>query len=169
MTDSQRTLTIRTPEDLLALVPLVLGFEPEVSLVMLTVAGPRGLHVRLDLPEVGLPDPMLGHWLHLLVSPSVRHGVQAVVLVFHDPDAGRTQRLGTLAVERFSAVGITVATVLRVHDGCWFHAFGDDLRVRRGTRFDVSTHPFRVAGVVAGRVIHATREDWLADRLAASA
>ena len=43
------TLTARTPEDVLAAVPVVLGFEPRDSVVMLTFGGDR------DLPRAGRP------------------------------------------------------------------------------------------------------------------
>ena len=48
---STTTLTARTPEDILAVVPVVLGFEPTESLVMLTFGGDPPFHARVDLPE----------------------------------------------------------------------------------------------------------------------
>ena len=44
------TLTARGPEDLLAAVPVVLGFHPQDSLVMLTFGAVRSFHARVDLP-----------------------------------------------------------------------------------------------------------------------
>ena len=41
----------RTPEDVLATVPLVLGFEPEDSLVLLTFGAAHPFHARVDLPR----------------------------------------------------------------------------------------------------------------------
>ena len=43
-------LTTRTPEDVLAAVPVVLGFEPLDSVVMLTFGGGETFHARVDLP-----------------------------------------------------------------------------------------------------------------------
>ncbi|WP_370237796.1 DUF4192 family protein, partial [Nocardioides sp.] len=42
----------RTPEDLLATVPLVLGFTPEESVVMLTFGAPRSFHARIEMPTL---------------------------------------------------------------------------------------------------------------------
>ena len=44
------TLTARSPEDLLAVVPVVLGFEPADSIVMLTLDARQTFHARVDLP-----------------------------------------------------------------------------------------------------------------------
>ena len=48
---SPTTLTARTPEDILAVVPVVLGFEPTESLVMLTFGSDPPFHARVDLPD----------------------------------------------------------------------------------------------------------------------
>ena len=45
------TMTARTPEDVLAVVPVVLGFEPHDSLVMLTFGADPPFHARVDLPD----------------------------------------------------------------------------------------------------------------------
>ncbi len=85
-----KKLTARTPEDLLAAVPIILGFHPEDSVVMLTfgaAGGPPGagdaFHARVDLPEPG----RLGHAV--------------------DPDA-------------FVAAGIEVVAFLRANGSRWF-------------------------------------------------
>ena len=42
----------RSPEDLIVLVPFVLGFHPSESVVLLTFGGPHGsFHARVDLPD----------------------------------------------------------------------------------------------------------------------
>ena len=46
-------LRVRSMSDLLSLVPVVLGFEPQESLVITAVAGFRpGFHARVDLPDL---------------------------------------------------------------------------------------------------------------------
>ena len=47
------TLNLRSPEDLLAAAPVVLGFVPTDSAVMFTFDGPSCFHARVDLPRVG--------------------------------------------------------------------------------------------------------------------
>jgi hypothetical protein len=50
-------VTLRTPFDVLALVPFALGFHPERSLVLLTTTPDgRPFHARVDLPEPDRPD-----------------------------------------------------------------------------------------------------------------
>ena len=50
--DRTRTpvLTFRTPEDVLAAVPVLLGFEPSDSVVMMTFGGRETFHARIDMP-----------------------------------------------------------------------------------------------------------------------
>ena len=48
---STTSLVARTPEDVLAVVPIVLGFVPEESVVMLTFGAERTFHARVDLPD----------------------------------------------------------------------------------------------------------------------
>ncbi len=50
-TTGPTTLTARTPEDLLAVVRVVLGFEPADSIVMLTLGARHPCHARVDLPD----------------------------------------------------------------------------------------------------------------------
>ena len=51
-----RTLRAKNPEDLLAMVPQVLGFHPEESLVLLTLGEATDrFHARVDLPHDGVP------------------------------------------------------------------------------------------------------------------
>ena len=65
------TLTARGPEDLLAAVPVVLGFHPQESLVMLTFGALRSFHARLDLPSAPDDEEMAE--------------VRAEALAHHDP------------------------------------------------------------------------------------
>ncbi len=45
------TLTARCPEDVLALVPVLLGFLPSESVVMLTFGAAQAFHARVDRPD----------------------------------------------------------------------------------------------------------------------
>ena len=52
-----RTIRATSPTDLLAMVPYLLGFHPDRSVVMLTLGRARTpVHARQDLPD-GLDDP----------------------------------------------------------------------------------------------------------------
>ena len=49
-------MTFRTTEDVLAAVPVLLGFEPSESVVMLTFGGRETFHARVDLPPPDEPE-----------------------------------------------------------------------------------------------------------------
>ena len=68
-------LVARSPEDLLAAVPLVLGFVPESSVVMLTFGAEHSFHARVDLVTDDADLPELSS---ALLSPVLRHGVERV-------------------------------------------------------------------------------------------
>src|SRR6478609_797752 len=79
------TLTARTPEDVLAVVPVVLGFEPTESLVMLTFGCDPPFHARADLPA--RPEGVAS-MAGALVDPARRHRVPRVfLLVYSERDS----------------------------------------------------------------------------------
>ncbi|WP_432478645.1 DUF4192 domain-containing protein [Nocardioides sp. GXQ0305] len=152
------TLTARSPEDLLAVVPFVLGFEPADSIVMLTVDAPQTFHARVDLPS---DRQGVAEVVDLLLEPAVRHRARTAVLVLYTPD----DDLARVAVRRFrrgrdGGRGPDLVEALRVDAGRWFPL----LRGRAGpgtsgVPFDVSHHPFVAEAVLAGRVLHGSRAD----------
>ena len=72
-------LTTRTPEDVLAAVPVVLGFEPLESVVMLTFGGVETFHARVDLP----PPTKADDAVEQLLEPALQHRVTRVVFVVY--------------------------------------------------------------------------------------
>lgn len=146
------TLVARTPEDLLAMVPVVLGFRPQESLVMLTFDAARPFHARVDLPEV---DEDVGRVVDLLVDPVNRHGVGAVVLVVYGADSPVRRRLARTLAGELAAHGVTVVDVLRVEGDRRHRLVGD--RWGAGVRHDVSAHPFLAEAVWHGLVTHESR------------
>jgi hypothetical protein len=157
-TPDRMTLTFRTPEDVLAAVPVLLGFEPADSVVMLTFGGRETFHARVDLP----PPEELDEAVEMLLDPAVAHGVEHVLFVVYSARpqlAGRVlDRLG----EAFTAAGVRVVNGLRADGERWF------LPGSPGVPYDVGAHPFRVRSVVEGHVVSASREE-LAARLAPGA
>lgn len=152
------TLTARRPEDLLALVPLVLGFRPAESLVMLTFGGVRAFHARLDLPP---PDArLLAEVAESLVTPALVQEVHHVAFVVYSQDATLAAALGAALVPTFLASGIGVVDVLRTADGHWC-----SVPVRAGAQesepvpYDDSGHPFHAHAVFEGMVTRASREE----------
>ncbi|QBX56887.1 DUF4192 domain-containing protein [Nocardioides seonyuensis] len=151
-------LVVKRPEDLLAFVPLAIGFTPERSVVMLTFDG-RGssFHARVDLPaEIDDVDDLV----ETLLAPARRHRVSSVIFVIYDDDTVVADESAWSLHESFGAAGIAVTDVLRAHEGMWFAVLpGRPREHYAGVSFDVSTHPFTARGVFEGRVTHRSRED----------
>ncbi|MCM3513964.1 MULTISPECIES: DUF4192 domain-containing protein [Nocardioides] len=156
-------LVARTPEDVLAMVPAVLGFTPTQSVAMLTLGAARAFHARVDLPTAAQlaqePDG-LTEMVDLLRQPCVRHRVRAVLLVVFSDDEHTALAARRALVPAFRGSGMEVVDVLRADGRRWWPM------LRRhpgappwGVPYDVSEHPFVAQTVLAGKVTHPTRED----------
>jgi Domain of unknown function (DUF4192) len=156
MTDPHQ-LTVRSSEDLLACVPIMLGFLPEGSVVMLGMPPDRAFHARVDIPPAEqLPQMCAG-----LVGPALRHRMRRVVLcVFTALD--QAPPVVAALVDAFVAAGIEVSEVLAA-DGRRWRAMLADRSGQHGT-YDALSHPFVVEAVVAGHVVLGSRAQ-LAARL----
>jgi len=149
-------LRARTPEDIAAFVPLALGFLPERSVVMVSVGRSGGMHARVDLP----PDPDdVDDVVEALLRPARRHGVDDVIVVVYDDDTTVADEAAWAIHEEFTAAGIGVREVLRVHDDHWYAVLpGAPLAAYQGVPFTLAEHPFTAQGVFDGRVTHASRD-----------
>lgn len=157
MTAAPTTLTARTPDDVLAMVPVVLGFVPSESVAMLTFGAARPFHARVDLPggRDEIPEVVAS-----LLDPARGHGVRRVLFVVYTADA----RLATATVRAltraFERARIDVVDALRADGERWFPAVGTRPGVPPwGVRYDVSAHPFLARAVVDGRVTYQSREE----------
>lgn len=148
----RRRLSVGGPDDLLASIPVVLGFVPTDSVVMLSLAGARGPHARVDLAA---EDDHL-EMARALVAPAVAHGVEQVALVVHAPlDVGevaaRTVR------EEFETAGVEVAALL-VADGKLWRSVLPGRRTVHPREYDALGHRFVAEAVMDGRVVLSSRE-----------
>lgn len=179
-----RRLKARTPEDLLAFVPLALGFVPEESIVVVAV-GCRGPHARVDLPLDLAGAREIGRALGATVS---RHGVERVAVIAYcadlagDPEGlARTQAQVREVAREVSAQGPGVVETLVAGPRHWWSVAapddpadgaangadsgsgsgsGSDLGEARP--YDAAAHPFRVQAVVDGLVVHGSRGELMA-------
>ena len=150
-----QTLTARSPEDVLAAVPLVLGFVPEDSVVMLTFGAHEPFHARLDLPRSARDRRAAAE---ALVGPAVRHRVRRVLFVLYAVDAALARSCARALVRAFTRRGIDVVDVLRSDGRRWFIVPVDPTASESpGTAYDVSGHLFTAQSVAAGRVTRASR------------
>ncbi len=155
------TLTARTPEDLLAVVPHVLGFHPEDSLVLLTFGGAgSGFHARVDLPD---DDIGRSEVAALLRDACARNAVDRCAVVAYADDHEQALAASE-AVRVCLAVGsIEVLGCFRADGRHWFplDPFADLDRVT-GTAYDLASHPFTAESVFHGRVVLGDRESLVA-------
>ena len=113
------TFTARTPEDVLALVPVVLGFTPQDSVAMLTFGARRPFHARVDLPT-GSAD--LAEMTEALLAPSRQHHVRRVLFVVYTDSGPLARRAARCLVGAFEDAGIDVVEALRTDGRCWWPA-----------------------------------------------
>ena len=151
------TLRVRTPGDIAAFVPLAMGFVPQRSVVVVSVGAlGGGMHARVDLPQD--PDDV-DDVVEALLRPARRNGVRDVVVVVYDDETTVADEAAWSVHEEFTAAGIGVREVLRVHDDHWYAVLpGAPLAAYRGVPFTRADHPFTAQAVFEGRVTHASRE-----------
>lgn len=152
-------LVARGRDDLLAMVPTMLGFEPSESVTMLTFSAVRPFHARVDLPRREDEEEVVS----LLLEPALRHRVGRVAFVVHSRRGHGFARFGRRLLDAFLDAGVGVVEVL-LADGervwcldCDEPSAGDGHRCA-GHPYDVTAHPFVVHAVLEGRVVHASRE-----------
>jgi hypothetical protein len=161
----QATVVVRarSPKELLAVVPHLLGFTPEASVVVIGLAPPRDrvrVTLRYDLPDPPDADLIADLAAHavgvlgsqrLAVALAVGYGPEALVI----PVAGAL-------LDAAHQAGIDLYDVLRVEDGrYWSYACGDeDCCPATGVPFDATAPPALVGAgkqVLAGRAAVAAR------------
>lgn len=146
------TFRIRTPEDMLAVVPLVLGFHPTDSLVMLTFpTRSRAFHARVDLAT---DEPGRQETAGCLLDAALRNRVDRVAFVAYGDDPAATRDALVTAHDVFDAEDLDVIDLLWVRGTGWESMVSD-----RHGELDAGTHPFAARAVVEGRVTRASRAD----------
>lgn len=152
-------LVARGPEDLLAMVPIMLGFEPTESVVLLTFPATgrpatRSFHARVDLPP---DEESLVEVARALRAPVQRHAVDRLALVLVTEDAERATVVARHLAGTFA--DREVVALLRADGSRWWalDEQGDPVDVD-GQPYDVGHHPFRAHAVVAGTVVAPNRE-----------
>jgi hypothetical protein len=149
----------RGPTDLVAIVPVVLGFHPCDSVVLLTFGGPgEAFHARVDLPvDVAEQEEVTD----VLLGAVAANRVERVAVLLYTDDVEVAHSQATLLLGRLLQRRIEVIDVLRVDDGHW-HSVPEDGSA--GTAYDLDRHPFTAQGVFEGNVVHRDRAE-LADTL----
>jgi len=164
------TVRVRGTKDMLAVIPFLLGFQPDASLVLLAVDDGSGGVVtgaRLDLPTADQPLGRVRAALDLVIAKLTTRGGISVVLAGYGP-ADRVEPTVTTAAEALQAAGIPIRDALRVADGRFWRLRCADPAAcpPHGIPFEPATSPATAAAVYAGLVALPDR-DALAATLAA--
>ena len=155
-------MPVRSPADLLALLPYLIGYVPVDSLV--AVALDQGQIIftgRIDLPanpdtagggnDTGRYEVQTRETAAALAATVVWQNPTSVLLVGYGTQARVTPML-EVATGVFTAAGVPVGPALRVTDGRFFHDNCTEGCPPEGTPFDPSSSPAAAHAVYAGRV-----------------
>ncbi|HEU5042736.1 MAG TPA: DUF4192 domain-containing protein [Nocardioidaceae bacterium] len=161
MSEDIRPLTLRakTPTDLLAMVPCMLGFHPERSLVLITLGAERdAFHARVDLPDrLEDIDAAVGQ----IIDVAERTRIGRSVLVVYSDDAELAEAAAALVEDGLEEVGVELVEAIRTDGSRWYSLSGctGPCCPADGTPYDISGHPFLAQAVLQGRVMLSSREE----------
>jgi hypothetical protein len=160
MTSSRPRIRLTSPVDVLAAVPFLFGFHPTDSFVLLGLKRKQlTMHVRCDLPEVGIPVWELQRFARELVELLCRAGADSAVVVGY----GSRQRVDPAMRAVHPALAkrrIKSADRLRAQDGrFWSYLCRNPLCCPpEGTPYDVGASPVAAEAVFAGMAVAPDRE-----------
>jgi Domain of unknown function (DUF4192) len=161
-TATERRIRIGSPASLLAVVPVLLGFEPGNSMVVIGIEEPGAevkLTLRYDLPDQGLAPAVAGHAMSVLTAQRI----QTAVAVGYGPEHLVSPVAAALR-ECAPKAGVTVTELLRAENQRYWSFLCKDPACcpPEGKPFDVTDHP-------AARAMAAERARVLASRDALAA
>nr|WP_268932224.1 DUF4192 domain-containing protein [Nocardioides okcheonensis] len=110
-------LVVRSPEDLLAAVPHMLGFQPAESLVVVPF-GPDLPALRVDLPTNPGQREDVWEAVHEGLNRHVRGTARAGIICF-TADNEAAERASHHLANRLDTIGVTTYPRLQTHDDRW--------------------------------------------------
>ncbi|MET8040825.1 DUF4192 domain-containing protein [Micromonospora sp. NPDC005215] len=152
MTSTERPqLAVRSPADLIAAVPYLLGFHPTDSVVAVALLGRQIIFAaRADLPD---PSADLVERARHLAAVIRRQGAEAATVVGYGPPDRVTPAVDAVRAALTTA-GLEVLDALRVTEGRWWSYLctEPDCCPPEGRRYDPSANPVTASAVFAGQV-----------------
>ncbi|MEH1101013.1 DUF4192 domain-containing protein [Micromonospora sp. CPCC 205561] len=148
-TDRPR-LAVRSPADLIAAVPFLLGFHPADSVVVVAMRGRRiTFAARADLPDLADRCDLAGH----LAGVVARQHAETATVLGYGPATLVTPAVDAVRAE-LTAAGLSVLDALRVTEGrYWSYVCTEpECCPPDGTPYDVGASEVSVAAVFAGQV-----------------
>ncbi|MFF5217806.1 DUF4192 domain-containing protein [Micromonospora sp. NPDC000442] len=143
-------LSVRSPADLIAAVPYLLGFHPADSIVVVALSGKRIVFAaRGDLPGDTDPYEPGQH----IAAVTARQGADSATVVGYGPAARVTPAVDAVRAALAEA-GLTVLDALRVTDGRWWSYLCEEPECcpPEGTPYDPQASAVPAAAVFAGQV-----------------
>jgi hypothetical protein len=156
------TVRVASPGDLLAVVPYLLGFHPEHSIVVVGTRPPRNrvqVAFRYDLPDP--PDPACGRAIaEHAASVLARQHITAAVIAGYGPGTLVTPVVQELRTQMADA-GVELADMLRAENGRYWSYVCQDPGCcpPDGVPFGEATTAAETAVVASGMTALAGRED----------
>jgi Domain of unknown function (DUF4192) len=147
------TLTVRSPADLLAVVPYLLGFYPSDSVVVVALHKRQLVFAaRADLPPAGAPAKEIAGAVDYLAAMVAHQEVSATTVIGYGP-AAPVDAVVPLVRDALTAHRIEITEVLRAHDGRFWSYLCDnpDCCPPEGTAYDPTTSPVAAAATYAGQ------------------
>jgi hypothetical protein len=153
--ETRTRLKVRRPDDLLAIVPYLVGFHPEESLVTVVVRSGRvRLTVRMDIP----PESEGNEIAQQIDALARREKAEALALIAYSAASLPAHRLLTALMDRLGDQQLT--DVLYVGHGRWWSlTCGDECCPLSGTPCDLGSHPISASAVFAGMSARASRTE----------
>ncbi|KAB1937146.1 DUF4192 domain-containing protein [Micromonospora sp. ALFpr18c] len=152
MTSTERAqLSVRSPADLIAAVPYLLGFHPADSVVAVALRGRQIIFAaRADLPD---PSTDPGDRARHLAGVIRRQGAEAATVVGYGPPERVTPSVDAVRAA-LAGVGLEVLDALRVTDGRWWSYLCTeaDCCPPEGRRYDPAANQVTASAVFAGQV-----------------
>jgi len=144
----------RGPEDLIAVVPSLLHFHPQESVVVMTFGGRgRAFHARVDLPRrPRAQDDVATIVLRAMKSNHLRECVVLLYSSDHAVAAAQGRKLN----RKLRRAGIRVVDVVTVDGDRYYRVLAGD---EKGTAFDISDHPATLDRILDGVVVHDSRDE----------
>lgn len=154
MLEQPQRITAKRPSDFVVLVPYLMGFQPQESLVAVLFDGSvQQLTARVDL----VPTDLIGDLVEQLVNVARRQSADRVVLVAYSADAVLATTTLDRAIER---IPFEVIDALYADGSRWWSRMCStpDCCPDEGTPYDISSEVVAAEAVFAGMSAVESRE-----------
>lgn len=154
------TLAVQNPDELIAVIPHLLGFKPEESIVFLPMRSDLPV-ARVDLPTTARDRDFVWDTISHAFSRYARPGT-SVGIVCITADRAIAEEVGPEFAARLDTIGIDTRLVVWADETRWADLYAGDA----GLQTDAARERIAAATVLAGRAQPAASRDSLATSLA---